>query len=326
MAVINRRWSSKGFSKNTRKLLSKSWRSGTRKDYQSKFKKFDSWCSERKINPYLASLSDCADFLTFLFEEGLKYRTINGYRSMLSSVLAPVENIPVGQHPFIIRLLRAVFNERPPIKKLVPEWNLLIVLDCLKKSPFEPLKSATLRYLTWKVCFLLAITSFRRCSDLQSLTLGEQLVNVQKKGVTFIRTGLSKQDRPGHSDRTIFVPSLPDNKLLDPKRAIYHYLKRTESLRNSESDKMFLATKKPHKPVSSQTVSRWLVSVIKFCYKSQNKAIDTVRGHSTRSVGPSFALFKGASLQQIMESADWSRETTFTRHYLRNINTDYLNV
>lgn len=330
MAVVNRHWSSKGFSKNTRKLLSKSWRSGTRKDYQSKFRQFHSWCSTKQIDPYIATLANCADFLTYLYEKGLKYRTINGYRSMLSSILAPVDNTPIGRHPFIIRLLRAIFNERPPLKKLVPEWNLLFVLDSLKKAPFEPLKDVSLRYLTWKVCFLLAITTFRRCSDLQSLQLGENHVNVQKKGVTFIRTGLSKQDRPNHSDRNIFIPALPDNKTLDPKRALYHYLQRTEKFRKAGSSqevvKLFLATKKPHSPVSAQTVSRWLVSVIKFCYKRQNKSVGQVKGHSTRSIGPSFALFKGASLQQIMESADWSRETTFTRHYLRTINTDYMNV
>lgn len=200
----------------------------------------------------------------------------------------------------------------------------------MKKAPFEPLKDASLRYLTWKVCFLLAITTFRRCSDLQSLRLGENYVNVQKKGLTFIRTGLSKQDRPNHSDRNIFIPALPKNRTLDPKRVLFHYLKRTEKFRNAGSDqeivKLFIATKKPHKPVSAQTISRWLVSIIKFCYKSQSKDIGKIKGHSTRSIGPSFALFKGASLQQIMESADWSRETTFTRHYLRTINTDYMNV
>ncbi|XP_060581308.1 uncharacterized protein LOC132737942 [Ruditapes philippinarum] len=330
MAVVNRHWSSKGLSGNTRKLLSKSWRSGTRRDYQSKFKQFNSWCCERQIDPYIATLAECADFLTYLFDKGLKYRTINGYRSMLSSILGPVDNTPIGQHPFIIRLLRAVFNERPPLKKLVPEWDLLFILDSLKKAPFEPLKDASLRYLTWKVCFLLAITTFRRCSDLQSLRLGENYVNVQKKGLTFIRTGLSKQDRPNHSDRNIFIPALPKNRTLDPKRVLFHYLKRTEKFRNAGSDqeivKLFIATKKPHKPVSAQTISRWLVSIIKFCYKSQSKDIGKIKGHSTRSIGPSFALFKGASLQQIMESADWSRETTFTRHYLRTINTDYMNV
>ena len=123
---------------------------------------------------------------------------------------------------------------------------------------------------------------------------------------------------------------MPSNKYLDPKRALFHYLKRTEQFRKTDSSqdvvKLFLATRKPHKPVSVQTVSRWLVSVIKFCYKKQNKTVGNVKGHSTRSVRPSWALFKGASLQQIMESADWSRETTFTKHYLKNVNLSYMNV
>ena len=307
MVVIDRHLSTKGFSSETRELLAKSWRKGTQKDYKSKFRKFSCWCHERDINPYLASLANCADFLTGLFDKGLQYRTINGYRSMLSSVLAPVENIPLGQHPFIIRLLKGVFNERPPMKRLVPEWDLFLVLGCLKAAPFEPMKESSLKFVTWKTCFLLAITTFRRCSDLQSLCLGEGFVNVQKQGMTFIRTGLSKQDRPGHVSRTIFVPALPQNKLLDPKRALTYYLRKTEGLRKSKSGqditKLFLSVIKPNLPVSAQTISRWLVEAIKFCYKKAGKSVGKIKGHSTRSIGPSWALFKGASLQQIMEAA-----------------------
>ena len=178
MAIIDRKFSSTGFSEKTRQLLSKSWRKRTQKDYRSKFRQFNSWCVEHKIDTYSASLVNCAEFLTFLYEKGLKYRTMNGYRSMLSSVLAPVGNIPVGQHCHIIRLLKGIFNERPPLKRLVLEWDLLVILDCLKEKPFEPLKDASLKFLTWKTCFLVAITTFRRCSDLQALQLGEGLVNV----------------------------------------------------------------------------------------------------------------------------------------------------
>jgi hypothetical protein len=108
MASINRVFKKRGFSKDTRKLLSASWRSGTQKDYSSKFKRFCSWCSEREIDPYSASLTETAEFLTGLFTSGLQYRTIAGYRSMLSTVLPPVEKIPIGQHPYIIRLLKGV--------------------------------------------------------------------------------------------------------------------------------------------------------------------------------------------------------------------------
>ncbi len=107
---------------------------------------------------------------------------------MLSSVLAPVDKIPVGQHPYIIRLLRVVFNSRPPVYKLLPEWDLLIVLDQLKKAPFEPMKDARLKFITRKTVFLVAITTFRRCGDLQSPQLGEGAVNIQKKMYYFRAT------------------------------------------------------------------------------------------------------------------------------------------
>lgn len=328
MAHINQRLKTEGFSEKSCKLLSASWRTGTQKDYRSKFRMFCTWCREQNIDPYTASLKDCVNFLTFKFHKGSAYRTIAGYRSMMSSVLPPVDKFPVGQHPYVIRLLRGVFNERPPAKKLVPEWNLLLVLGTLKEAPFEPLRQASLKHLSWKTCFLIAVTSFRRCSDLKALKLGEGCVNVQKKGVTFVRQNLSKQDRPGHTPTHVFIPSFPNNKKLDPKRCLAIYLKRTEEFRKSSSGtdvtELFLATKSPHKPVSSQTISNWIVNTIKFAYKQNQKSVGNVKGHSTRSVGPSWALFKGVPMKSVMESADWSRESTFIKHYLSSVNIDFL--
>ena len=327
MAHIDQRLASEGFSRKSRKLLSASWRKGTRKDYVSKFRMFSSWCAEQQIDPYNASLKDCANFLSYKFHNGVSYRTLSGYRSMLSAVLPQIDKKPIGQHPYLIRLLRGVFNERPPVKRLIPEWDLPFVLSALKAAPFEPLNKAPLKYLAWKTCFLIAVTSFRRCSDLQSLKLGEGCVNVQKKGVTFVRQGLSKQDRPGHTPTHIFIPSFPHNKLLDPKRCLAVYLKRTEPFRNKsghDETKLFLATRSPYNPVTSQTISKWIVNTIKFAYKNSSSSVQKVRGHSTRSVGPSWALFKGASLKSVMESADWSKENTFIKHYLTTVNVDFL--
>ena len=89
---------------------------------------------------------------------------------MLSAVLPHYENVTIGQHPHIIRLLKGVFNSRV---KLLPEWDLDVVLKMLQKAPFEPLFCADLKEITFKTVFLIAITTFRRCSDLQALRLGE---------------------------------------------------------------------------------------------------------------------------------------------------------
>ncbi|CAC5420875.1 unnamed protein product [Mytilus coruscus] len=115
LAALHYIFRNKEFSRETRTLLRASWRSGTQQDYACKFKRFHSWCSEREKDPYAATLAECADFfLSHLYTSGLQYRTIAGYRSMLSSLLPPIDNVPIGQHPYIIRLLRGVFNSRPP--------------------------------------------------------------------------------------------------------------------------------------------------------------------------------------------------------------------
>lgn len=242
---------------------------------------------------------------------------------MLSSVLPPVEQIPVGQHPYIIRLLKGVFNSRPPRVKLLPEWNLDKILEMLKKKPFEPMKKAELKFITWKTVFLIAITTFRRCSDIQALRLGDGNISVHSRGVYFIREGLSKQDRPGHFGAKIFVPAFDAEKLLDPKRALTYYLKSTDNFRgeNRQDSKLFLAISNPHKPISSQTISSWIVSTIQMAYNDKKKS---VKAHSTRAIGPSWALYKGASMKNIMEAADWSRESTFTKFYLRHIDPHVL--
>ena len=316
MVAINRSFESKGFSEQSRKLLAASWRSGTQKDYAAKFKKFNSWCSERQIDPYKATLKECVDFLTFLFQSGLKYRTIAGYRSMLSAFLRPVDNFSVGQHPDVVRLLKGVFNSRPPQKKLVPEWDLKIVLDFLAGNVFEPLSKVHLKYLTWKTVFLIAVTTFRRCGDIQALRVDDGFMSVVPEGVIFIREGLAKQDRPGHVGTKILVPSFRKNCKLDPKRVLQIYMNRTSKLRKVNN--LFISYQKPHGSVSKLTISSWIVNVVKQAYDNSDLKINA---HSTRAIGPSWALFKGVSLASILEAADWSKDSVFKRFYYRQLDT-----
>lgn len=324
MATLNRRFETEGFSEGTRELLSASWRKGTQKDYCSKFKKFNSWCGSREIDPTSISLSQVAEFLTYLFHSGLQYRTIAGYRSMLSNILPLIDNQPVGQHPSICRLIKGIFNSRPPVTKLLPEWDLHIVLRMLEKSPFEPIETIDLKELTFKTVFLIAVTTFRRCSDLQALRTEETAMRVQQKGITFIRQGLAKQDRENHFGSKIFVPAFSENICIDPRRTLLQYLKKTESFRKTlskdQKGKLFLSLTEAHKPVTSQTISKWIVQTIKQAYNNDTDSDNhKITAHSTRAIGPSWALFKGASLSTILESADWKLQSTFCKYYYREL-------
>ena len=48
--------------------------------------------------------------------------------------------------------------------------------------------------------------------------------------------GLSKQDRMIHFGSKFFVPSVSENKKLDPKKALNFYLKRTNVFRKTSKD------------------------------------------------------------------------------------------
>ncbi|CAC5398485.1 unnamed protein product [Mytilus coruscus] len=300
MASIKERFTTEGFSKGARELLSASWRKGTKKDYCSKFKKFNTWCCTRKVDPHKISLSQIADFLSYLFDSGLQYRTIAGYPSMLPTVYPPIDNFQIGQHPKIIGLIKGVFNTRPPVAKLLPECDLHIVLRM-------------------------------RCSDLQALRTDESSMRIQTKGITFIRHGLAKQDREKHFGAKIFVPTYTENTSLDPRKCLFQYLDKTKPLRKKlqqdQRGKLFLALCEPHKPVTSQIISHWIVQIIKQAYSdSESSGKRKIHAHSTRAniLALLWHFFKAASINSILESADWSSESTFSRFYLRELDVNVL--
>ena len=220
--AVNRSFQSKGFSEDTRKLMVASWRSGTWKDYSIKFKKFNSWCCEWEIDLNTATLTNCADFLSSLFQTGLKYRTILGYRSMLSVMLPQINGYPVGQHPDILRLLKGVFNSRPPVKQLVPEWDLQKVLDLLSNPPFEPMNKISLKCVTWKTFFLTPISTFRWCSDIQALRMDVGFMNILSEGVfSSEKDCLNKTDLVTIVRKFLFLVSRKTGKWIRKEQLIF---------------------------------------------------------------------------------------------------------
>lgn len=71
----------------------------------------------------------------------------------------------------------------PPRVPPSPVWNLNIVLTRLMGPPFEPLLKCELQFLTWKVAFLVAITSLRRVSEIQAITIKEPFLQLHHNKV-----------------------------------------------------------------------------------------------------------------------------------------------
>lgn len=290
-------------------LVAASIRTGTRKDYKCKYKIFRNWCSERGVNPSSIHVNQIVDFLAYLHDKNLSYRTICGYRSMLSHYVGHIDGIPISQHPLIKQAIRGIFNINPPKRKLPPKWDLGKVLEALRHEPYEPLSESSLKYISLKTCFLLAVCTAKRATDLSKFSIKDDLFKLTNMSVAFIPDGLLKQDRPSHLTPPCLLPAYLVDKRLCPVRTVREYLARTKDIRQQTSS-FFITFGKPHHAASSQTISRWIVSLIcSVCESPQTT------GHSTRAVSSSWASAKGISLSEIMLTADWSSAQTFCTHY-----------
>ena len=242
---------------------------------------------------------------------------------MLSNALGRIEGFKVGEHPKVIRLLKGVFHCRPPKKSMVPEWDLQVVLRVLRAGPFEPMETAHPKCVTFKFAFLLAVTTARRVSDISRLAIGDHC-RVLSDSITFFPTKLAKADDPGHFMQPIVVPAFPKDERLCVVRAMKFYLLLTEDRRNGKEPKVLLRSQNsPFDPISSQTVSNWLVRTIKMAYETANRPIPwKVKAHSVRAMAPNWAGLKGVSVDQIMMAADWRRKSTFAKFYLRDMSKE----
>lgn len=78
------------------RLLAAAWRKGTQSAYNNCWQHWCSWYTEKQIDPFCASVEQVANFLTYLFEKEYEYRTINSYRSAISSFHSEHKGIKFG--------------------------------------------------------------------------------------------------------------------------------------------------------------------------------------------------------------------------------------
>ena len=297
-------------------LRSRSIRDQTRRDYDHKWTKYADWCLARRVSPRNCSISLILEFLALLEVEGYQYNTICGYRSMISKYHEPVDGIPVGSHPQVSELVKGVFNVNPPLKKLCPAWDVHVVLDYLKGEPFVPIETCSLKFLTLKVCMVLALASARRADDISKLSKRRQKYVWTPLKIILTPDALIKQDRPGHVGKPIELAKFADEQL-DIVTLLPRYLKRVENLRSDES--LLVTHSRPHHKPTAQTISRWLVQVIKLAYEKANiLPRGKITGHSTRAMGPSMAEYKGVAVEDILRVADWASAKTFYDFYWKD--------
>ena len=264
----------------------------------------------------------------YLFNLGLTVAMVRGYGSAIAAIHGGFQDgSSISNNTCLKKLLRGMFIQRPPLKKLVPSWDLGQVLKSLALPPYEPLAKASLLDLSIKTTFLIATATARRRSELHAMSIADGHIRWDLNGVRLVphQGFLTKNQSPSFQPSDIFIPdiksfsSVPEDKLWCPVRALKWYLARTKTLRNTISQ-LFMATTPPQRSVSRDTISRWIVRAIQLAVPNwTSSAESTPHAHDTRAVATSWAFFKGVPLQDILQAAAWKSPSTFVSCYLQDV-------
>ena len=280
-------------------------------------------------------LKAIADFLLHLFQEKkLQPSTIDGYRSAIADKLGN-STINVSKDENLSRLLDSFHRDRPKGRRGIPSWNLSLVLHQLTKAPFDSLKEASLKHLTFRTVFLLALGSGKRRSEIHAW-LHKNIRHQSDWSKVFLYPSpsfLSKNQLAKEgpdSVAPVVIPalapyldrSLKGDRSLCPVRALRYYLDRTADLRQNK-ELVFVSFKKGFdKDISPATISSWIKQSVVLCYElSDQEALTShqVKAHDVRAFAASKAFQSGISFDQILSACHWKSHNTFTQFYLKDV-------
>ena len=324
-----------GFSDEVATRIEAPQRQSTRAIYESKWSIFVKWCESHKVDFGSPSLNQVAEFLLFLFKEkNLQPSTIDGYRTAIADKIG-CDKVNFGKDENLTRLLDSFHRDKPKGLRGVPSWNLSLVLHQLTQSPFEPLRKASLKHLTFKTVFLLALGSGKRRSEIhawvhRNIRHQEDWANVSLfPSPCFLSKNQLAKEGPS-SVAPVIIPalaptldkSLKEDRTLCPVRALRYYLDKTKDLRSGKQ-LVFVSFKKNfNKDIAPATISSWIKQTILLCYQLSNEdaqQLHQVRAHDVRAFAASKAFQGGVSLDQILSVCHWKSHNTFTQFYLKDV-------
>ena len=181
--------------------------------------------------------------------------------------------ISFGKHPLVQRFMKGIFNLRPAVPRQFAVWDPDIVLDYLSTLEYDlPLKD-----LSEKLVILSCILYWTRTLNCEALNIKDMLL--EKGKCTFFIKRPIKTTKPGFHQSPIVFSEYPSNRKICIVTTITHYSEITKDLR--VTDQLIISYKKPHKAVTTSTISRSYLGkqelILKSIYHTQQDQPPQVR-------------------------------------------------
>ena len=133
-----------GFSVEVAERIAARQRSSTRTIYKSKWALFEKCCRENSVDFSTPSVKQVSDFFMYLYQDqDRRPSTIDAYRTAIVDTLGPAGH-HISQSSDLNRTYSPISTGIVPSSRILPKWNLSVVLNELTKAPFEPMKDTDL--------------------------------------------------------------------------------------------------------------------------------------------------------------------------------------
>ncbi|XP_076452690.1 uncharacterized protein LOC143288227 [Babylonia areolata] len=266
-----------GASSDLLSIVSKARREGTETLYDFRWKKWLSWCTAQNIPPTNPTSMQLANFLAHCSSVlNLSASSVRGYRSAICTTIKQLGG-PAFEADFLLReVARGASLKEARNPRRVPLWDLFLVLDFIRKQPFEPLGTIPFDLLTLKTTFLLLLATGRRRSEIHGLSGMPQDLAFHRDGsitLRFLPEFLAKNQDPKVPSPSLRVRPLSDilaqddeDRHLCPVRCLKYYWDRSRHRRSSQRRLLISLNENYKKDIAAGTISCWVSQVIRRAY------------------------------------------------------------
>lgn len=249
-------------------------------------------------------------FLQSLLDGEFGYNSIVLAKNAVAACVILPFRQQLGVLPETVMFLKGAANLKPPAVQTQQIWDTQLPLRWMRRGG-DP-ENLPIDMLVKRLCLLILLVSGQRPQVLIALSLSR--MSKDENAFSFMLESKDiKQGRLGYKPPIIVL-----KKFLHRDVCVYThlelYLQKTASVRG-DIDKLIITTVKPYKPAVLNTISRWLKSGL----KDSGVDVDRYGPGSIRSASTSKAQQAGAPIQMILAAGGWTRETTFTKFYSKEV-------
>ena len=310
MQGVGQGYAEQPISASSKRLICHSWEKSTRRQYSCALKRWKAFAARTGANPNAPTPCTLTDFIADLFDEQVGYSYLNTARCAVASLASEPQLL--SKHHMVKRVMKGAFALRPALPRGPAVWDPETVLNHIK-DPTTTFEDMPLRVLSEKLVMLLALLTAQRIQSLKAFDLND--IFFKKTKVTITINSKLKQTRAGAHLTPIVLEAYPDCPSLCVVTMLLAYVRKTAPLRSSSQ--LLVTWAKPHGACSTATISRWLKSTLR------SAGVAGFTAHSTRSASTSKATESTVPIDCIMKAAGWSQQSTFTRHYKRQITKNF---